>query len=74
MSASPPEERFIGDDAWGQVFVIGGGSSGFEERIKVRDRVSMTKVKCIANGKAYAVGTRRTVFRRDNANQWVQLT
>lgn len=64
-----PEERFIGIDTWGQVFVIGGGSSGFEDHLHTNEGVSLTATACI-DGKTWVVGTRRTIYRRDGTQDW----
>jgi len=68
-----PSEKSVFVDAGGKVHAWGGGSDQAEDNIPVNDaRVTFHNVKEIS-GKAYSVGTLRTVFRRDVPNQWIKL-
>ena len=68
-----PKQQSIFVDAGGKIYVWGGGDNKSEGSIPVNDtRVTFQNVKEIA-GKAYSVGTLRTVFRRDAPSQWVKL-
>lgn len=69
-----PQERFVGIDGIGQVYVIGGGESRLEKRLPVaRDggilRGAVTRLKNI-DGYLYVCTTGRGLFRRDGTERW----
>lgn len=68
-----PKEQwvFVMDD--GEVYVAGGGGSGFERRISGQKGAYFRNVKGVAGGYAYAVGTERKVYRREAENKWTKL-
>src|SRR6185503_13710121 len=63
--AFQPDERwiFVMDD--GEVYVVGGGYDDWEERVTPKKPAYFSRVRTIANGRVYAVGVNRRVFRRD---------
>ncbi len=68
-----PKQQSVFVDAGGKVYVWGGGDDQSESKVPVNDeRVTFKSTKEIS-GKAYSVGTLRTVFRRDAPNNWVKL-
>ena len=73
-----PEERCVVVGQKGEVHVGGGGVSAAEVPIgggkKGGFRGSLYEVRGIANGKVYAVGTFRQVWRRDAPNVWPPST
>jgi hypothetical protein len=72
-----PTEQGIFLGLKGEIFCIGSGNI-HEERIRLgeedspQNRGMMRGIRSI-NGKAYAVGMRRQVYRRDDVNQWTCL-
>lgn len=70
---SLPKEQSVFVDANGKVYIWGGGDDNSEDRIPTNDeRVTFKNTKEIG-GKAYSVGTLRTIFRRDAPNTWIKL-
>ena len=71
-----PEERFIAlAQCGGQILRIGGGETEFESLADCQKGFKrkpglMREVRCIAGGRAYAVGIGRQVYRRDSAGVW----
>src|SRR5262249_14820533 len=65
-----PDERWLFATNDGEVYVVGGGSDGFEAPIAPRRRSVV--VKSLRRGKAIAVGP-RTAFVRDAPDSWRAL-
>lgn len=51
----------------GLPYAIGSGEAGIENRLDARGAITRLR---LVGAQAYAVGTRRTVYRRDGRNQW----
>lgn len=71
-----PEERLVAiAQRGGTVFILGGGGRKLEsisdsQKGFKRKPGLMREVRAIAGGRAYAVGTGRQVYRRDDAGVW----
>lgn len=60
----------------GEVWCVGGGQTAEEPGVAVSGqdpdrRGPMSELRCIAGGRAYAVGTNRQAYRRDAPGRWV---
>ena len=69
-----PDERFVAIGPFGRVLVIGGGNVNEEvpindKGISPKKRGTLRAVRGIG-GKAYAVGTMRQVYKRENIDTW----
>ena len=70
-----PSECLLVLGEMGEIWMIGNGQSVSE--VAITDRVftpssrgPMCEIRCIANGRAYAVGTVRQAYRRDAPGRW----
>jgi hypothetical protein len=71
-----PDERALMLGVAAEVWAAGGGQSAQEPPVRdgnfdPRRRGPMTEVRCVADGRAYAVGTNRQAYRRDAPGKWV---
>jgi hypothetical protein len=71
---SVPKDRWVFLNSEGGVYVVGGGDNSFEKPLPITERATMTRVRCLSDGKAYAVSSMRNVFRRDEQSQWTDLS
>lgn len=62
-----PKEQFVCITLDGLPFAIGSGDAGIEDELAARG--ALTRIRLVGEH-AYAVGTRRVVYRRDGKNQW----
>lgn len=69
-----PSERWIFANVEGGIYVGGGGDSGFEKALPISEKARITALRCIHQGKAYAVSSMRNVYRRDDISQWEDLS
>lgn len=69
-----PDERIISVTFNGGVWTTSGDQNDHTQALNIPWEVMFIKnVRCIAQGKAYAVGGNRSVFRRDAHEQWVRM-
>lgn len=68
-----PEERWIFATVEGDVIAIGGGGNIVEKKLPISEKSRITHLRCI-DKKAYAVTSMREAYRRDNANEWTNLS
>lgn len=73
-----PKEQFVGVDLNGSVYVLGSGDKDIEQGLVAWNeggpqRGAISKLKTI-DGHTYAVGSGRTVLRRDGKNDWHGFT
>ncbi|GAA4278319.1 beta propeller repeat protein [Aquimarina mytili] len=67
-----PNEKFIALGTTGEVICIGGGEAGEESPIPISKGL-LKEVRGIAQGKAFAVGSGRQAYCRDDADHWIRI-
>jgi len=65
-----PEEMLLAVGEDGEVYTYVGGTSGYEQ---ISTRVGAIRSVNVVEGKAYACGMKREVFRRDAAGSWKSM-
>ena len=70
-----PAERLIAISEHGYVVTLGGGEVVVEQRIAPGDLTPgpLTEVRCITGGAAYAVGTLRQAYVREQPGRWHRI-